>query len=394
MATEIRYTLDEILSYKTMSIPLPSAYKAAIESVKASLPAASTRATTHGGSRWKTSGPPPSRAAYRQHTVAQATEDADETINEKRLRQIQGKINRLDAGTYAHVKDWLYLNFEATDEKMVRQTCELIFSKAVREELFSPVFAQLLHDLSAKFITMRGIVSEKVLEFPEILKIASGTVDDAEKEREKFIKINEEKRFKRGYALFLGELYNQAIISRDQLTTMFTLLIDSTLVVVAAGEIAAFEEYIDCISRIFKGTRGHIVEIDKCTDGMKELNVVLIDASDKYGIKTTSKAYFTLLDLMDTYAKAVSFAEVRDILRDLVAQIVSNHGSDKSRAELDRTVSDILDCIADASDDFITDVMEYLMQLKVVIEKPPTATPGLSSKARAALLSIVKTKCR
>lgn len=359
---------------------IPPPIKARIDLVKSFTPAAKS------GS-WRTGGKPPVARPIPGTRSTILKSAAETSIDDKIIEKVQGKINKLDERTYDGILSWINENFDPSNGVLTARIVQLIFEKAVREEMFCSLFAKMLRELSAKF-TIGGFIEQRFREFPKILETAHESVDvkDAAKETEEFIRLTSEKKYRRGYALLVGELFNQKMINSSDLIATLKLIIDN---LVKASELASnvSEEYVNCIQRLFQGSEYKLADVGGCAEQINRIKVLQTERTKYPGF--TDKAYFATLDFMATYDSYVRDTDSREAVIAAVAAITTGYTkSDKSA--LESAVDDIMDCVGESSPQFKASVAEHMNQLKKVIDMPAAKTPGLSAVHRSKLASIFR----
>lgn len=359
---------------------IPPPIKARIDMVKSLVPASKP------GS-WRTNAKPsiarPVPGA--RSTILKST--AEISIDDKIIEKVQGKINKMDERTYGGILAWINENFDPSNGVLTSRIVQLIFEKAVREEMFCFLFAKMLRDLSTKF-TISSFIEHRFREFPKILESAHESVDvkDAAAETEEFIRLTSEKKYRRGYALLVGELFNQEMIKSTELIATLELIINN-LIKSSETESNVSEEYVNCIQRIFQGSHYKLADVDGCTEQINRIKKLQTERSKYPGF--TDKAYFATLDFMTTYDAYLSDNDSRKAVIAAVAAILAGYTqSDKSA--LEEYVNDIMDCMGESSPQFKSSVAGHMEQLRKIVELPASKTPGLSVVHRSKLASIFR----
>ena len=244
--------------------------------------------------------PPPSSGRYQSRF-----RNSSQPVEEKILNNIiLSKLNKFSQVTYPDVRDFLYQILgggEADLQEFVRDFMRLVFKKAASEEVFCPLYARLLSEISSKYTV---ILEEMNLLSDNYLEIFDEITEDTVTDYNVFVQKNTEKKYRLGYSQFLSELAKQEILPLPILCSTFKKLIT---LIKDAGQLAdkrvLVEEYTDCLLRmtaIFKGrstlfsrnAREAILPIFAVLHDDLRLN------KDKY-VSCSPKCGFILMDIYD-----------------------------------------------------------------------------------------------
>ena len=201
----------------------------------------------------ETSTPAPPQGRYQSKF-----RNSSQPVEEKILNNIiLSKLNKFSQATYPDVRDFLYQILgggEADLQEFVRDFMRLVFKKAASEEIFCPLYARLLSEISSKYTV---ILEEMNLLSDNYLEIFDEITEDSAKDYNTFVQKNTEKKYRLGYSQFISELAKQEILPLSILSSTFKKLIH--LIGVSAqmeDKRILVEEYTDCLMRmtnIFKG---------------------------------------------------------------------------------------------------------------------------------------------
>ena len=184
--------------------------------------------------------------------------NSNQPVEEKILNNIiLSKLNKFSQTTYPEVREFLYQilgSGEADLQEFVRDFMRLVFRKAASEEIFCPLYARLLAEISSKYTV---ILEEMNLLSDNYLEIFDEITEDKAADYNTFVQKNTEKKYRLGYSQFLSELAKQEILPLPILGATFkkliTLIGDSAKL---SDKKVLVEEYTDCLmrmTRIFKG---------------------------------------------------------------------------------------------------------------------------------------------
>jgi hypothetical protein len=177
----------------------------------------------------------------------------------------------------------------------------LIFTKAAAEEIFCPLYARLLSELSAKYTFL---LDEMKAIYGKFMTIFDEIKEEACADSEEFIRKNKEKKYRKGYSQFITELYKHNILENDAFITTLNKIADNILAYARIPDhVQLVEEYSACFLCIAKGISG------AGTDICKDMHTLIVNKlgqlMDSTNIKSadyqslTHKIRFALLDSKD-----------------------------------------------------------------------------------------------
>jgi hypothetical protein len=223
---------------------------------------------------------------------------------------ILSKLNKFSATTYEEIRDFLYQILGSSDtkesEEFVKEFMNLVFKKAASEEIFCPLYAKLLGEISEKF----PIILDEMNKLHEnYLTIFEECSEEETKDYDAFVIKNREKKYRQGYSQFLSELTSLRILSANKLIVTYNKIIDQLLIQGCfENKTLLTDEYIDCLQRITKVLRHReepffkdirstlLVTINKTIDTIQ---------NEKETYKSISnKSRFLLLNIQD-YLKGI-----------------------------------------------------------------------------------------
>jgi hypothetical protein len=223
---------------------------------------------------------------------------------------ILSKLNKFSTSTYEEIRDFLYQILGSSDtkesEEFVKEFMNLVFKKAASEEIFCPLYAKLLGEISEKFPI---ILVEMNKLHENYLTIFEECNEDETNDYDSFVVKNREKKYRQGYSQFLSELTSLRILSSSKLILTYNKIVDQLLIQgTLENKTVLTDEYIDCLQRITKVLR-HREELF-----FKDIRATLLETINKaiYVIQNEKELYksisnksrFLLLNIQD-YLKGI-----------------------------------------------------------------------------------------
>ena len=220
-------------------------------------------------------------------------------VEEKILNNIiLSKLNKFSPATYVEIREFLYQilgSGEADLKEFVRDFMKLVFRKAASEEVFCPLYAKLLGEISSKYdviLEEMKSLSDHYLEiFDEVDEKTSANYDE-------FVQKVKEKKYRLGYSQFIAELAKLEILPLPILSATFTKLVDllsSNLTDVTKKTL--LEEYADCLlrmTRVFKGRNTVFTKLARQT-----LSPTILALRTRSQESCSSKVKFAIMDICD-----------------------------------------------------------------------------------------------
>lgn len=173
----------------------------------------------------------------------------------------------------------------------------LVFEKAAAEESFCALYARLITELCGEFPHLKTELQRIFGEFMDIFVEAAEEPDVAAAEYKAFLALRERRRYRRGYAAFVGEIAKLRVLTIDDITRTCNIILDGIMSAKAKAESGLLcEEYADCLTSLMKS----------CIEILRPVAPPLLArvkvAMDRTGSPSlTNKARFALMDLPDLF---------------------------------------------------------------------------------------------
>ena len=150
------------------------------------------------------------------------------TVIQQKCNEINSLLNKMTSKNYSSITEKIKAYFKDGPEKddIIDKTITDIFMKAVMQPIYCPDYVKFLNTISTNY-DKSAIINNKCVEFRQVIKVSDSEQDQAQEITQKslsekeqydlFCKANKEKKYKEGYAQFIGEMYNKNMISIDTL---------------------------------------------------------------------------------------------------------------------------------------------------------------------------------
>ena len=233
--------------------------------------------------------------------------NSTQPVEEKILNNIiLSKLNKFSETTYLDVREFLYQILGSGEQgqdvqEFIRDFMRLVFRKAASEEIFCPLYARLLTEISSKY----SVILEEMKSLSDnYLEIFDEITEDKVENYEAFVQKNSEKKYRLGYSQFLAELSKQEILPLSILSATFSKLIS---LIDATGNLpdkkVLVEEYTDCLLRMTRVLKGRSTRFSRSArevllPSFNPFYTALQESKELY-CSCSPKSRFILMDVFD-----------------------------------------------------------------------------------------------
>jgi hypothetical protein len=223
-----------------------------------------------------------------------------------------GKLNKFSEPNYNEIKEFITHIIDSGQTDMIKCFMNIVFEKAASEEIFCPLYARLLSELSTQYPVL---LTEMENLFSEYMKIFEEIVDSSSETYNELCKRNVEKKYRRGYSQFLTELIkHNSIDTATFMKTITTIITQIELNLRIVESIKLNEEFADCLMKIMKAIKtnlpqeeehneNHIYQIRTILkhDMIDRIQPLTLRHPDYMGV--SNKARFNFLDIYESIQK-------------------------------------------------------------------------------------------
>ena len=221
---------------------------------------------------------------------------------------ILSKLNKFSQKTYVDIRDFLYQilgSGEPDLQEMIRDFMKLVFKKAATEEIFCPLYAKLLCEISSRYT----IILEEMNKLQSnYLKVFDNIEESVQSDYDEFVETQKNKQFRLGYSQFLAELSALEILDLKLLNITFQKILGNMLLIgKMEDKKTLMEEYSDCLSKIAKVLKKKTglffvnARVTLYQDNKDALENLIKNQSEFPS--ETSKTRFILMDVLDILVK-------------------------------------------------------------------------------------------
>jgi len=220
--------------------------------------------------------------------------DTSVSVEVRMMDRILDKMNKFSPMTYDSIKCWLSQLLDSGETGFLTDFITLVFEKAAAEAAFCKLYAKLITELRESFPHLNVELLRIFDEYMSIFTEVRDAPDVASADYKKFLKLREQRKFRRGYSMFLGEIVRLGVLPIGKLVDTCNLILDEFQVCkMQEGQQLLCEEYADCLLTMMKICSLPASDVARCKKR-------IADAMDKKdAVSLTNKARFGLMDIHD-----------------------------------------------------------------------------------------------
>jgi hypothetical protein len=165
---------------------------------------------------------------------------------------VSGAINKLSKANYAKLSGEVLGLLAKRDGLFRLRVTTLLFDRSIRQPFFAPMLADLYRDLVKAVPDASGDLSLQ-LQMVDVL-YDTGNVTmipsaDAPGYDAAVIAWTKQKELKRGFAVYLGELYSRGLVPQETMATYVSGILDDLQESVKTPKSGVKEEHVDALVR-------------------------------------------------------------------------------------------------------------------------------------------------
>jgi hypothetical protein len=223
-----------------------------------------------------------------------------------------GKLNKFSQPNYNEIKEFITHIIDSGQTDMIKCFMKLVFEKAASEEVFCPLYAKLLSELSIGYPVLLTEMANLYTQYMEIFDEISE--DNTSETYNELCKRNVERKYRRGYSQFLAELIKHDVIDVETFMKSITKIIGQVEANRARPDsIKLNEEFADCLMKIMKAICSDVDSDDESENKIHTIRNTLkteiaariqpLSVRDPDALGLSNKARFTFLDIYEGIQK-------------------------------------------------------------------------------------------
>lgn len=213
-------------------------------------------------SKLKISFKPPFRRNFVQHRKndsdnwrESALTDAVRKVREKDdpdYDEVSAAINKLSKPNYTKLMTDVLAKLKSRDEKFRLRVTTLLFDRGVRQSFFATLMADAYKDIVAAYPDALQDLALQTQMFDKLYDTGNVTIVPASNEPgydEAIIAWTKQKEIKRGFAVYVSELYSRGLVPEDTMMGFLRTVLDELTASIRSSKTSANEEHVDALVR-------------------------------------------------------------------------------------------------------------------------------------------------
>jgi len=165
---------------------------------------------------------------------------------------IVGCINKLSKPQFEAMLKTTLEALGKRDELFRLRVATLLFDRGIRQNFFAPMMADFIQAIVKSVAEMREDVQAQIQMFDTLYDAANVTLVPSASDpgfEDAIIAWTKQKETKRGYAVFIGELFQRGLVPHDTMDTMLTAVLDDLQKSAHLEKTEATMEHVDHLGR-------------------------------------------------------------------------------------------------------------------------------------------------
>lgn len=202
--------------------------------------------------------PPPRRrhdreehANWREHALVEAVRKVREK-DDADYDSVSAIINKVSKQNYTKLVGELLEILGKRDALFRLRVTTLLFDRGIRQNFFAPIMADVYVEILKSFPDASEDLAVQIQMFDKLYDTENVTLLPLSSDpnfNDAVIAWTKQKEMKRGFAVYLAELYSRAIVSQDTMMGIVRVVLDDLLASIRAPKTSAVEEHVDALAR-------------------------------------------------------------------------------------------------------------------------------------------------
>lgn len=174
---------------------------------------------------------------------------------------VSSAINKLSKANYAKLSGEVLGCLGKRDGLFRLRVTTLLFDRGIRQPFFAPILADLYADLSKANADVAGDLSIQLQMVDVLYDTGNVTMIPSSEDPgydEAVIAWTKQKELKRGFAVFLAELYSRGLVPQETMTTYVTDVLDDLRESIKTPKSKVKEEHVDALVRFVFAVAGKV----------------------------------------------------------------------------------------------------------------------------------------
>jgi hypothetical protein len=209
------------------------------------------------------------KPAFRRPPAPRRRHDREEVVNwrENVLVEVVRKVREKDDVDYDLVSAILNKVSKQTYEKLVAEMLDilakrdgmfrlrvttLLFDRGIRQNFYAPIMADVYSEIVKSHPDASGDLAIQIQMFDKLYDTENVTLIPASSDpgfNDAIIAWTKQKEMKRGFAVYLAELYSRELVTQDTMLGIVRIVLDDLSTSIRAPKTSAVEEHVDALAR-------------------------------------------------------------------------------------------------------------------------------------------------
>ena len=166
--------------------------------------------------------------------------------------EISAAINKLSKANYTKLMTDVLDRMKKRDEKFRLRVTTLLFDRGVRQTFFATMMADAYKDIAAGFPDALQDLAIQTQMFDKLYDTENVTIVPAASDptyNEAIIAWTKQKEIKRGFAVYVSELYSRGLVPEETMMGFLKTVLDELTTSIRSAKTNANEEHVDALVR-------------------------------------------------------------------------------------------------------------------------------------------------
>ena len=194
---------------------------------------------------------PPENQNWRESALIDAVRKVREK-DDPDYDEVNAIINKTSKQTYAKLVGEVLEKLGKRDALFRLRVTTLLFDRGIRQNFYAPIMADMYADISKSFPDALVDLATQVTMFDKLYDTQNVTLIPAAsdpKYDDMVIAWTKQKETKRGFAVYVGELYSRALIPEATMIGFLNTVMDDLKESIRSPKTSANEEHVDALVR-------------------------------------------------------------------------------------------------------------------------------------------------
>jgi hypothetical protein len=166
--------------------------------------------------------------------------------------EVNSAINKLTKQTYAKLMGQILEKLGKRDEMFRLRVTTLLFDRGIRQNFYAAIMADAYADILKAYPDAKDDLMSQIKMFDKLYDVANVTILPPSTDPgfdAALIEWTKQKEKKRGFAVYVAELYARDLLTTEIMTEFMGTVADELRDSVSAPKTSAKEEHVDCLVR-------------------------------------------------------------------------------------------------------------------------------------------------